>query len=172
MRPYETTDRLKNHVRWRRLYRQVNQQRDHLPVIHQTHVVQVKQSIELLRQLIEQADEGTWLTLEGDLSRFNSGTLTGLKREDTPKNGSGDELFAPLHSRVTIPLHQANAFEIKTSILPHVGLRSHIVHIFLECEGRRLFAAHNKFHQCTLFGGWMTADFLTQLQEDGVIVVQ
>ncbi len=172
MHQYETNDRLQNHLRWRRLYRQANQQQKRAPVIDQTHLIEVKQSIELLRQLIDRAAENTWLTLEGDLSRFNSGGLTGLKREDSRKEGFGDDLFAPLHSRVTIPLNQVNAVQIKTAILPHVGIRSHIVHLFLECENRRLFAAHNKFHQCTLFGGWITAEFLTKLQEDGVIVVQ
>jgi hypothetical protein len=173
MQPYETSDRFENHLRRRRLYRQAARQpRTEAPVINQTHVVEVKQSIELLRQLIDKTSENTWLTLEGDLSRFSSIGLAGLVREDSHKDDSADDLFAPLHSRVTIPLSQTNAYQLKTSILQHVGIRSHIVHLFLDCEDRRLFAAHNKFRQCTLFGGWITADFLTQLQEDGVIVIQ
>ncbi|MBK8987252.1 MAG: hypothetical protein IPM39_14435 [Chloroflexi bacterium] len=173
MQPYETSDRFQNQLKRRLLYKQAARQPRQRPaVISQTHVIEVRQSIELLRQLIDQAVENTWLTLEGDLSRFSSIGLAGLVRDEAHKEETGDDLFAPLHSRVTIPLNQANAYQLKTSVLQHVGIRSHIVHLFLECEDRRLFAAHNKFRQCTLFGGWITADFLTQLQEDGVIVIQ
>jgi hypothetical protein len=170
MPPYANGDRFQNHFRRRQLYRAVAQQSpapQQDEVVVQTHMVSVMQSIELLRQLVEQANANTWLTLEGDLSRFNSGGLTGVVRDDSPT----DDLAAPLHSRVTIPLSQENVQQLKTAVLPHVGVRSHIVHLTLECNDRRLFAAHNRFRQCTLFGGWLTSDFLRQLQHDGVIEI-
>ena len=172
MHQYETSDRFENHLRRRRLYQQAVRQMPSRPsVVTQTYAVEVKQSIELLRQLIDQARENAWLTLEGDLSRFNSGGLTGLVREDTSRDGLGDDLFAPLHSRVSIPLYSGNAHQLKHGVLQHIGIRSHIVHLYMDGDDRRLFAANNKFRQCTLFGGWISADFLAKLQEDGVLAI-
>jgi hypothetical protein len=166
-------ERLQTQFKWRRLYHAVAVQPPARPqgeVVNQVYAVQVKQSIEFLRQLIDHADERTWLTLEGDLSRFNSSGLSSIRRENF-NNGQEDDLFAPLHSRVTIPLNQDNAFFVKGHVLPNVGIRSHIIHLTLERDDNHLFAAHNKFRQCTLYGGWITAEFLTQLLHEGVIEV-
>lgn len=171
MQQFVNGNRLQNQLKWRRLYQQVTAQSSRPPgdLVDQAHVIHVRQSIELLRQLIDQAGGQTWLTLEGDLSRFNSVGLHGLVRESTHQAPAADEFFAPLHNRVSIPLHNGNVSQLKATVLPHVGIRTHIIHLFLESNQQRLFAAHNKFQQCTLFGGWLTHQFLTQLQQDGVI---
>lgn len=136
-------------------------------MIDPAYKVDVKLSIELLYQLITHADAETWLILRGDLSQFRDPGLQGLVRETDPNDNS---LFA-VEGRIAVPLTPENVVWLRTAVLPHVGIRTRICDVYLERNGRCLFAGCNRFRNGALFSSWVTDDFLQALQHDGIIYV-
>jgi hypothetical protein len=124
-----------------------------------TYKVHVKMSLELLYQLLNRTDEETWLVLEGDLSLFQPGKLTGIVMQSV--NGQG--------SRAMIPLTRRNVYWLKTAVLLRVGIRKLIHTIYLQKNDQILFSSCNYFRSQAEFSNWVTADFLNQLQSSGVI---
>lgn len=121
--------------------------------------VHVKMSLELLYQLLNRTDEETWLVLEGDLSLFQPGKLAGVVIQSA--NGQG--------SRAMIPLTRRNVYWLKTAVLLRVGIRKLIHTIYLQKNDQILFSSCNCFRSKAEFSNWVTADFLNQLQNIGVI---
>lgn len=137
-------------------------------MLNPAYIVDVKLSIELLMRLIEQADEATWLTLEGDLCQFDERGLTGVMREVvSPASESPEECL--YCNRVAIPLNQENVSRIKRDVLPRVGIRSLICHVFLDRGNTRLFAGYDRFSQGACLSDWVSIEFLRQLEELGII---
>ena len=128
--------------------------------------VKVKRSIELLNQLIDLADETVWLILEGDLSQFNGNSLSGVER--TIRENTPFALSRP-NNRVAIPLTPDNVPALKLQVLPRVGIRAQICHVFLECNGRTLFTAYDRFQNGAQFNGWIPDDALKKLAYEGII---
>ncbi|MFQ5420566.1 MAG: hypothetical protein ACE5FD_05170 [Anaerolineae bacterium] len=133
------------------------------------NTIRVKRSIELLFCLLDRADESCWLALEGNLSQFDDRGLTGVVR--TNRSNSAYPLSQP-NNRVAIPLTPVNVLTLKLNVLPRVGIRAQIRHVFLERDGRTLFAAYNRFQNGAQFNEWATADFLLNLEEQGVIELE
>lgn len=136
-------------------------------MINPAYKVEVKLSIELLIQLMERADADTALVLEGDLSQFRDPGLSGVVRQTAP---TAQVLFS-CEGRITVPLTRENVFWLKTAVLPHVGIRTRICDVYLERDGRCLFAGCNRFRDGALLGDWVSGDFLQQLQQAGIIYV-
>lgn len=132
-------------------------------MLNPSFTVDVKQSIELLKTLIDRADANSRLILEGNLSQFDGRHLTGIIREDV-KDDAGTWC-----GRVTIPLAQENRYRLKTAVLPRVGIRSLITHVFLETENTLLFASYHKFTDGALFSDWITVEFLEGLEQLGIV---
>ncbi|MCP4429249.1 MAG: hypothetical protein GY803_32600 [Chloroflexi bacterium] len=131
--------------------------------------IKVKRSIELISELLELADETVWLVLEGDLSQFSSQGLTGVER--TIRENTTYALSRP-NNRVAIPLNPANVMTIRLNVLPRVGIRAQINHVFLEQNGRALFAAYDHFKNGAQVSAWVPADFLERLTLEGVIEME
>jgi hypothetical protein len=132
-------------------------------MLNASFTVDVKQSIELLKTLIDHADTNSRLILEGNLSQFDGRHLAGAVREDA-KDGLDSS-----YGRVTIPLAQENRHRLKTAVLPRVGIRSLIARVFLETENTLLFASSHKFTDGALFSDWITAEFLAELEQLGIV---
>lgn len=129
----------------------------------------VKRSIELLFCLLDKADESCWLALEGDLSQFDDRGLTGVVH--TNRGNSTYPLSRP-NNRAAIPLTPVNVLTLKLSVLPRAGIRVQIRHVFLERDGRTLFAAYNRFQNGAQFSDWATPEFLQELAKQGVIELE
>lgn len=131
--------------------------------------IKVKRSIELISELLELGDDTVQLVLEGDLSQFSDRGLTGVER--IVRENTVHPLNRP-NNRVTIPLTPANVLTIRLNVLPRVGIRAQIHHVFLECNGRVLFAAYNHFKNGAQISNWVPADFLERLAHEGVIEIE
>lgn len=136
-------------------------------MLNPTYTADVKLAIELLKHLIDRADADTWLTLEGNLYQFYEQGLAGVVREVIPSVDT--DVLGYDYGRVAIPLTPDNAQQVKTAILPRVGIRTLICHIFLERNGRCLFAACDHCKNGAAFSDWVTREFLEQLENIGVI---
>lgn len=135
--------------------------------MNSTRTILVKRSIELLFCLLDKADESCWLVLEGDLSQFDARGLCDVVR--TNRGNSAYPLSQP-NNRVAIPLTPVNVLTLKLSVLPRVGIRVQIRHVFLERDGRILFAAYNRFQNgAQVATDWIIPDFLQELANQGVI---
>lgn len=130
--------------------------------------VHVKHSIELLKQLLHQVDEATWLVLAGDLSQFRDRGLAGVAREAIPV---ANELYSPSYGRVHIPLSGENKFTLKVEVLPYVGMRTRIQEVSLQRYGRLLFTACNYCQSNALFSNWFKPEFLRYLEQHGTVQV-
>jgi len=130
--------------------------------------VDVKHAIELLKQLLHQVDESTWLVLVGDLSQFRARSLTGVAREVIPVT---NDLYSASYGRVYIPLTGENKFTLKVEVLPFVGLRTSIREVSLQRYGHLLFATYDCFQDGALLSDWFSSEFLFHLQQHGVVHV-
>lgn len=130
--------------------------------------VDVKHAVELLKQLLHQVDEATWLVLAGDLSQFRNRALTDVAREAIPVV---NELYSASYGRVCIPLTGENKFRLKVEVLPYVGIRTCVQEVSLQRYGRLLFAAYDCFHSGALLSDWFRPEFLDNLQQDGIVRV-
>lgn len=128
--------------------------------------VEVKHSVELLKQLLHQVDEATWLVLAGDLSHFRERVLADVAREAIPV---ADELYSASYGRVHIPLTGENKFALKVEVLPFVGIRVCIQEVFLQRYGRLLFAAYDCFNNGALLSNWFAPEFLQYLEREGIV---
>lgn len=133
-----------------------------------TYHVQVKYSVEFLRQLLSQVDEAAGLVLVGDLSQFRPQGLVGVTREEIPV---ANEVYQASHGRAHIPLLGLNKYHLKKEVLARVGLRSLIGEVQMERYGRLLCHAPNFFRDGAWLDDWFQLEFLQSLEEDGVIKV-
>jgi hypothetical protein len=131
--------------------------------------VKVKRSIELISQLIDLADAAILLVLEGDLSQFNDNGLTGIER--TSRENAAYPLGRP-NNRVAIPLTPDNVPVVKLNVLPRVGIRAQICHVFLEGNGRILFNAYDHFKNGAQFHDWISDEALNKLAYEGIIELE
>jgi hypothetical protein len=132
-------------------------------------LIKVKRSIELISELLELTNETIWLVLEGDLSQFNGQGLSGAER--IVRENSTYALSRP-NNRVAIPLTPDNVMTVRLNVLPRVGIRAQICHVFLEQNGRVLFAAYDHFKNGAQVSAWVPADFLERLAHEGVIEME
>ncbi|GIK55274.1 MAG: hypothetical protein HND44_21870 [Chloroflexi bacterium] len=130
--------------------------------------LEIKYSVEFLRQLLSQVDEAAGLVLIGDLSRFRVGALLGVTREEI---AVADEVYRASYGRVHIPLLGLNKYHLKKEGLAHVGLRTLVREVQVERYGRLLCHAPNFFQDGAWLTDWFQLEFLQSLEEDGVIKV-
>lgn len=128
----------------------------------------VKFAIELIKQLLTQADDAATLVLVGDLSQFREFGLTGVTREDLPEI---DEVYCESYGRLHIPLSGANKFCLKKEVLPLIGIRTHIREVEMQRYGRLLFSARDYFHSGAALSDWFRHEFVQELEQNGVIHV-
>ena len=130
--------------------------------------VDVKHSVELLKQLLHQVDEATWLILAGNLSQFRDRALVEVTREAIPV---ANELYSASYGRVYIPLTGENKFGLKVEVLPLVGMRTYIQEVLLQRYGHLLFAAYDCFQNGALLSDWFRPEFVEDLEQTGIIRV-
>jgi hypothetical protein len=130
--------------------------------------IEVKLSIEFLRQLLPQADEATDLVLIGDLSKFRAAGLSGVAREEI---AVANTVFSASHGRVHIPLTGLNKYHLKKEVLPQVGIRTLVREVQMERYGRLLFSAPDHFHCGAWLSNWFQLEFLQELEQEGVVRV-
>lgn len=130
--------------------------------------VDVKLTIECLKQLLPLADAATNLVLVGDLSQFRAWDLDGLTVEEIPV---ADAIFQESHGRLSIPLSGVNKFALKKEVLPLIGIRTRIQDVYLERYGRLLFSAPDYFNNGATLSDWFAHDFVQELEAEGVIRV-
>ncbi|HRQ36865.1 MAG TPA: hypothetical protein PLD25_03000 [Chloroflexota bacterium] len=133
-----------------------------------TYHVQVKYSVEFLRQLLSQVDEAAGLVLVGDLSQFRPQELLGVTREEIPVT---NVVYQASYGRVHIPLLGLNKYHLKKEVLARVGLRTLVCEVQVERYGRLLCHAPNYFQDGAWLADWFQLEFLQALEEDGVIKV-
>lgn len=130
--------------------------------------VDVKFAIELIKQLLTQADDATALVLVGDLSQFREFGLSGVTREELPEI---DDVYRESYGRVYVPLTGANKFRLKKDVLPLVGIRTRIQEVEMQRYGRLLFSAHDYFRRDAALSDWFRQEFVQELEQDGVLHV-
>jgi len=141
-------------------------------MINPTYQAKVKQSIELLKQLLHQADDATWLVLAGNLTRCRAHNLAGAVREALPREEIpvANELYHPSYGRLSIPLTGGNKYTLKKEVLPYINMRADIQVVMMQRYGRMLFIAQNYF-QDAVFNDWFNPEFLRDLEQAGVIQI-
>lgn len=126
--------------------------------------VNVRLSVELMKQLLPLLDDDSVLVLAGDLSRFREAELPGVAWEEKGGDLSVD-------GRIAIPLDGPTKLRLKRSVLPRIGLRSHIQEVAVERHGRLLFSAPNYFRNGAWFSSWFKLEFMQQLEEEGIVSI-
>ncbi len=141
-------------------------------MINPTYQAKVKQSIELLKQLLHQADDAAWLVLAGNLSRCRTHSLAGAVREALPQEEIPVEnkLYHASYGRLSIPLTGGNKYALKKEVLPYINMRADIQAVMMQRYGRMLFTAQNYF-QDAVFSNWFNPEFLRNLEQAGVIQI-
>lgn len=141
-------------------------------MINPTYQAKVKQSIELLKQLLHQADDAAWLVLAGNLSQCRTHGLTDAVREELPQEEIpvDNELYHASYGRLSIPLTGSNKYVLKKEVLPHINMRTDIHAVMMQRYGRMLFIAQNYF-QDAVFNDWFNPEFLHNLEQAGVIQI-
>ena len=142
-------------------------------MINPAYQVKVKQSIELLKQLLHQADDATWLILAGNLSQCRTHSLTGVVREALPREEIPveNEVYHASYGRLSIPLSGGNKYAMKKEVLPYICVRTHIQAVMMQRYGRMLFTVQNYFQQDAIFSDWFNPEFLHNLEQTGVIQI-
>ncbi|NKQ34206.1 MAG: hypothetical protein HF973_01170 [Chloroflexi bacterium] len=141
-------------------------------MINPAYQVKVKQSIELLKQLLHQADDAAWLVLAGNLSQCRTHSLTGVVREALPREEIPveNEVYHASYGRLSIPLSGSNKYALKKEVLPFINMRTHIQTVTIQRYGRMLFTAQNYFKDA-VFNDWFNPEFLRDLEQAGVIQI-
>ncbi len=141
-------------------------------MINPAYQVTVKQSVELLKQLLHQADDATWLILAGNLSQCRTHSLTGVVREALPREEIPveNEVYHASYGRLSIPLTGGNKYALKKEVLPFINMRTHIQAVTMQRYGRMLFTAQNYFKDA-VFSDWFNPEFLQDLEQTGVVHV-
>jgi hypothetical protein len=113
--------------------------------MHAIFDVRVKKPVEFVRAALKRFTRDCFLSLEGDLSRFDSVFVPGASRE--PSALLRRNTIFPVLDFVILPVTAATADPICQRVLPQVGLTQHVIHVQVASEGRLVLGAFDKFQR-------------------------
>ena len=130
--------------------------------------LEVKNSVELVKAIVELFCGNARLSFEGQLKEKDFSWVEGITTE--PTNVLQRHTLEPELAFVILPVETKTKEVIKQKILPQVGLRQNVIHVLMEKEGRLVFAAYDNFDSA---GVWITGQvkekWLQELRQKKVI---
>jgi hypothetical protein len=136
--------------------------------MHAVFDVRVREPVEFVRAALKHFDRDCFLSLEGDLSRFDSALVPGASRE--PSALLRRNTISPVLDFVILPVTAVTVDTICQRVLPQVGLKQHVIHAQVASEGRLVLGAFDSFHRgCVWIDQRIGKDGIVSLLDSGVI---
>jgi hypothetical protein len=130
--------------------------------------VRVREPVEFVRAALKHFHRDCFLSLEGDLSRFDPALVPGASRE--PSALLRRNTIWPLLDFVILPVTAATAETICRRVLPQVGLKHHVVHVQVASEGHLVLGARDNFgRDCVWIDQGIGKEGIVSLLDSGVI---
>jgi hypothetical protein len=108
--------------------------------------IQVRKPIEFLSRLMTHIAGDIVMSMEGDLSRCSFDELEGCKTEPVQPLKKITLLATGRHDFIVVFLNETNRKKLIESILPRIGLRTHVWHIEIAQNGMKVFGSYDNFN--------------------------
>jgi hypothetical protein len=132
--------------------------------------IQVRMPIEFLSRLIAHIEGDAIMSMEGDLSRCSFDEIEGYQTEAVGPLKKITLWSTGRHDFAIMPISQTNRSKIIESILPRIGVKSHVWHIEIAQNGIKLFGAYDSFDpECVVLDHRMGEGILETMRNEGII---
>jgi hypothetical protein len=131
--------------------------------------VQVKMPIEFLRHLIAYIKGDAIMSMEGDLSRCSFDEIEGYQTEFVGPLKKITLWSTGRHDFGVLPLNDTNRGKVIESILPRIGVKSHVWHIEIAQNGVKIFGAYDYF-ESVILDHRIGEGILQTMQNEGIVI--
>jgi hypothetical protein len=130
--------------------------------------VRVRRPVDFIRAGLNHFPHDCYLSLEGDLSRFDSTLIPGTSH--MPTTLLRKYTISPVQDFVILPVTAATSDLVSLRVLSQVGLKHHIIHIQIASESRLVLGAYDNFHrECVWIDAAIGQEGITSMLDSGII---
>jgi hypothetical protein len=116
--------------------------------------IRVQQPVEFLKAVLARFTVDAYLSLEGDLSHLSCGLLTPIATE--PNSVLRRNTIWPKEDFAIFAVTDETREPLTRSLLPQVGVRSHVMHVQLASAGQLVCGAYDQFDESCV---WVDSSF-------------
>jgi hypothetical protein len=133
-----------------------------------TFQVRVREPVDFIRAALTYFQPHCFLSLEGDLSHYDSSRVPDAS--DEPTEVLRRSTIWPKQQFVILPVTSMTLETISRQVLPQVGLKHRILHVQVAFGGRLVLGAYDAFHrECCWVDQCIGQDTISSWKESGII---